>query len=153
NMKDVTPATLLAQAAKTLGGRWQVLYHLSTQESPSAAPVPSGVALKLSLPDVSCQAAASLVAKMAGGRVERDGDLTGQVSLEGTAIPVEEAMDAIARAAKASWRRIYVMRVDALPQALPPRTADPSAAKDPEQSPKPKRKADPKQWSSHPSLT
>lgn len=151
---DVSPAALLSQSAAALGGRWQTLYRLSaTEPAPTTSPVPSGITLKLEMPDVSCHAAASVVARMAGAKVERDGELTGQVSLVGAAMPVEEAMDAIARAANASWRRIYVMRVDALPQAPTTRKAPAPKTDEPEPKAKPKRKPEPKLFSSHPSPT
>jgi hypothetical protein len=152
--KDVSPATLLSKSAAALGGRWQVLYRLSTKEpAPTTEPVPSGISLKLEMPDVSCQAAASMVARMAGAKIERDGTLTGQVALVGAAMPVEEAMDAIAKAAGASWRRIYVMRVDTLPQTPATRSSKTPEPKDEEPKPKPKRKPEPKLFSSHPSPT
>jgi hypothetical protein len=152
NLKEVPAAALLSKAEQLLGGRWQVLYRLSTHGPAPAAAPPSGQVLNLKIPDVSCQAAAAVVARMAGGRVERDGDLTGQVSLVGKAMPVEEAMDTIARAAHATWQRIYVMKVDALPQTLIARTpdADPSKSGDPHHSEKPK--PGPKPWSNHPSM-
>lgn len=156
SVKNVSPATLLSKSAAVLGGRWQVVYRLSTKEpAPAAAPVPSGTTLKLEMPDVSCHAAASLVARMAGAKVERDGSLPGQVSLVGAAMPVEEAMDAIAKAAGASWRRIYVMRVDTLPQAPTTRSARAPAPKNEDAEPKarPKKKPEPKLFSSHPSPT
>jgi hypothetical protein len=152
NLKDVTTAALLAQTAQTLGGRWQVLYRLSTKEPAAPPAAASGLLLKLNLTDVSCQAAASVVARMAGGKVERDGELSGQVSLVGGAMPVEEAMDKIASAAKASWRRIYVIHVDALPSSAA-HTAGNDDSKDPDKNSKPKRKPEPKPWSSHPSPT
>jgi hypothetical protein len=153
NLKEVPAAALMSQAETILGGRWQVLFRLSTH-GPAAAPAPpSGVVLNLKIPDVSCQAAAAVVARMAGGRVEHDGNLTGQVSLVGTAMPVEEAMDTIAQAAHATWQRIYVMKVNALPQTLTARTpdADPSKSDDTQHSTKPK--PGPKAWSNHPSLS
>jgi hypothetical protein len=156
SVKDVSPATLLSQSATALGGRWQVIYRLSTKEpAPTTVPVLSGISLKLEMPDVSCHAASSVVARMAGAKVERDGELTGQVSLVGAAMPVEDAMDAIAKASGASWRRIYVMRVDALPQAPTTRQAraTPDKTDEPEPKAKPKRKPDPKLFSSHPSPT
>jgi hypothetical protein len=153
NLKDVTTAALLAQTAQTLGAKWQVLYRLSTKEPAAAPPVASGLLLKLNLSDVSCQAAASVVARMAGGKLERDGELSGQVSLAGGAMPVEEAMDKIASAAKASWRRIYVIHVDQLPTTSATGTSQNGDANDPEKSRKPKPKPGPQPWSSHPSAT
>jgi hypothetical protein len=152
-MQEVSRAKLLAQAAATLGGRWQIVYRLSTNEATPAQEEPSGQVLCLKLPDVSCQAAAAMIARMAGGRLERDGDLTGQVSLVGEAIPVEEAMNSIAQAAKASWRRIYVMHIDALPEAPRAPGNDPAAGKKPEKPAKPKPKPVPALFSNHPSLT
>jgi hypothetical protein len=152
NVSDVPATVLLSQAETALGGQWKLLYRLSTHD-PAPAPVPpSGVVLDLKLPDVSCQAAAAVVARMAGGRVERDGELTGQLSLVGTAMPVEEAMDAIAHAAHASWRRIYVMQVDALPAKPTAKQpdADPSKSDDTEQHSKPK--PGPGLFSNHPSV-
>src|SRR5712692_8011172 len=151
NLKEVPAAALLSKAEKLLGGRWQVLYRLSTHSPAPASAPPSGQVLNLKIPDVSCRAAAAVVARMAGGRIERDGDLTGQVSLVGTAMPVEEAMDTIARAAHATWQRVYVMKVDALPQTLMARTpdADPSKSDDAHHSTKPE--PGPKLWSNHPS--
>src|SRR5205814_2280865 len=55
NLKDVTTSTLLAETAAKLGGHWQTLYRLSTQEPAAPAAVRSGLTLKLNLPDVSCQ--------------------------------------------------------------------------------------------------
>jgi len=153
NLKEVPASALLSQAEKVLGGQWKTLYRLSTHETASPAPPPSGVVLNLKLPGASCQAAAAVVARMAGGRVERDGDLTGEVSLVGTAMPVEEAMDAIARAANASWRRIYVMKIDALPQALIARSPDPADPKDGDKPRSEKPKRGPTPFSNHPSLT
>src|SRR5947207_1245325 len=69
--KEVTVASLLSQAATVLGGRWDVLYRISTQEPAGTAPPPSGVVLNLKMPDVSCQAGAAVVARMAGGRLDR----------------------------------------------------------------------------------
>src|SRR5688572_4704442 len=61
SLKDVSPATLLSKSATVLGGRWQVVYRLSTTEpAPTSAPVPSGISLKLDMPDVSCHAASSM---------------------------------------------------------------------------------------------
>lgn len=152
-IKDVPAATLLSQAETILGGRWQVVYRLSTRGPATASAAPSGVVLNLNLPEVSCQAGAALVARMAGGRVERDGELSGQVSLVGASMPVEEAMDAIARAAHATWQQIYVMKVDALPQTLVARRpdADPSPSDDTHHAAKPK--PGPKLWSNHASAS
>lgn len=150
NAKDVTAAALLSQAETRLGGRWQVVYHLSTHDPAPPSPPPSGEVLNLSLPDISCQAGAAMVARMAGARFEHDGALAGRVSLVGTAMPVEQAMDTIAHAAHATWRRIYVMKVDALPQtrvAQRPDT-DPSASHDAHQPAK-NDQAGPKLWSNH----
>src|SRR5262249_43883433 len=65
------------------------------------------------------------------------------------AVPVEDAMDTIAKAAKASWRRIYVMKINSLPQTSAPRESnrDPKTAETASH-------ADPKQpalrpWSNH----
>jgi hypothetical protein len=150
-LKEVSPANLLSETATALGSRWQTIYRFSTQEPAAAAPVSSGVQLKLDMPNVSCQAASSVVTRMAGARVERDGDLKGQVALVGAAMPVEEAMDAIARAAGATWRRIYVIQVDALPQTITARTAETPPDKSTDKTPeKPKG---PKAWSNHVSLT
>lgn len=153
NLKEVPATAVLSESEKVLGGQWKTLYRVSTHETASPAPPPSGVVLNLKLPGASCQAAAAVVARMAGGRVERDGDLTGEVSLVGEAMPVEEAMDAIARAANATWRRIYVMTIDALPQtaiARSPDTKDPKDGDKP-RSEKPKRGLTP--FSNHPSAT
>ncbi len=143
---DVPSSALAAQVAATLGGRWQLLYHVSTHEAAGAPVPPAGQVLKLEMPDLSCQAAASIVARMAGGRLERDGELTGQVTLSGAAIPVEEAMDTIAHAAKASWRRVYVLQIDSLPHGTETRVADASTHGDEK---KPKAKPGPKLWGSH----
>jgi hypothetical protein len=153
DLKEVPSSALLSQAEKVLGAQWKVLYHFSTRETASTPMPPSGVVLTANLPGASCQAAAAVVARMAGGRLERDGDLTGEVSLTGTAMPVEEAMDAIARAAKATWRRIYVMKLDALPQTLIARGPDPDPSKtdDPPKSKNTKRGPTP--FSNHPSPT
>jgi hypothetical protein len=129
NVREVPAATLLAKAASALGGRWQVLYRVSTKDPAPAPATPSGVVVTVKMPKVSCQAAAAVVARMAGGRLDRDGELTGQVSLVGEALPVEEAMDTIARASNTTWRRIYVMKVDELPQAPAPGTAEATPAK------------------------
>jgi hypothetical protein len=139
NVRDVPAATLMAKAASVLGGRWQVLYRLSTKDPAPAPAVPSGVVVTVKMPKVSCQAAAAVVARMAGGRLDRDGELTGQVSLVGDALPVEEAMDTIARASNTTWRRIYVMKVDELPQAPAPSTAETKPSK-PETKPAPPEK-------------
>src|SRR5438445_11424962 len=61
NLKEVPASALLSQAETTLGGRWQVLYHLSTREPASPPVPPSGVVLNLKMPNVSCQAAAAVV--------------------------------------------------------------------------------------------
>lgn len=141
NVKEVPVVTLLSQTAAVLGSRWQITYQLSTHDATVAAPpAPSGVVLNLKMVSVSCQAAASVVARMAGGRAERDGELLGQVTLQGDTVPVEEAMDAIARAAGASWRRLYVMKVDALPQVITQRQADPNASRSGETKPSDKHK-------------
>jgi hypothetical protein len=62
-------------------------------------------------------------------------------------------MDAIARAANANWRRIYVMKLDALPQVIAPRTVD--AAASTKQETKPPRKSEPKTrlFANHPTAT
>jgi hypothetical protein len=67
-------------------------------------------------------------------------------------MPVEVAMDAIAQAANATWRRVYVMRVDTMPQTLLARKpeADP---KENEKQPKERPKPGPRLFSSHASLT
>jgi hypothetical protein len=62
-------------------------------------------------------------------------------------------MDAIARAAGVSWRRIYVMQVDALPQTIIPRAPDKSPDKTPEVKPDKEKPKGPKAWSNHISLT
>jgi len=151
-MKEVPAAALLSQAETTLGGRWQVLYRLSTHEA-APQPAPStGVALNLKMTDVSCLAAAAVVARMAGGHLEHDGELSGQVSLVGAAMSVEEAMDTIAQAAHATWRRIYVMKVDSLPQKPTPRSPDADPAKSDDGHPSTAAKG-PKLFSNHPSLS
>jgi hypothetical protein len=151
NLREVPASTLLSQAETALGGHWKILYHVSTRETASTPAPPTGMVLSLKLPSASCLAAAAVVARMAGGRLEREGNLTGEVSLVGEAIPVEEAMDTIARAAKASWRRIYVMKIDALPQTLIARGPDPADPKD--DNHRPKAKPGPTPFSNHPSAT
>jgi hypothetical protein len=152
SLKDVPTSALLSRAETVLGGHWKVLYHVSTREPAAPAAPPSGVVVDLKLPSASCQAAAAVVARMAGGRLDRDGELTGDVSLVGKAMPVEEAMDKIARAANASWRRIYVMKIEALPQTVTARAPDTDDSK-PDTHRSPKAKPGPTPFSNHPSVT
>jgi hypothetical protein len=74
---------------------------------------PTGLTVNVNLTDASCQTAAIIAAKAAGGRLEVPGELTGRVTLVGKEIPVEEAMDKIAKAADVTWRTIYEFKADA----------------------------------------
>jgi hypothetical protein len=114
----------LEHAASAIGATWKRVYVFGKDLGLAPpTPVPTGLTVSLNLNDTPCQAAAAIAAKAAGARMEAEEALTGRVTLSGKEIPVEEAMEKIARAAGATWRTRYVFKLDAtLPAPLPGET-------------------------------
>jgi hypothetical protein len=113
-LEDVSVPEALSRAASMLHGTWKRIFIFAKSTGVVPPPAqPSGLTVNLNLTDASCQTAAIIAVKAAGGRLETPGELTGKVTLVGKDLPVEETMSKIAQAAGMTWRTIYEFKADA----------------------------------------
>jgi hypothetical protein len=126
-LESVPVRDALERAAAAIGATWKRVYVFSKDLGlTTPAPVSTGLTVNLNLADTSCQAAAIIAAKAAGARMEAETELTGRVTLSGKEIPVEEAMERIAKAAGATWRTRYLFKLDATLPVPPPDETKPA---------------------------
>jgi len=103
--------------AAALYGSWHCIYTMSAGATPvnSRRPVSLGRTVTASLDGVSARTALALIARGGGATVELVGELPQRVKLELKEMPVEQALDEIARQAGANWSVIYVLKVGSAP--------------------------------------
>jgi hypothetical protein len=117
-LEGATVLQALDRAAAVLHGTWKRLFIFTKTGGLVPPPAqPTGLTVSLSLTDTNCQTAAIIAAKAAGGRMEAEGELPGRVTLVGKDLPVEEAMNKIAKAAGMTWRTVYLFKAADLPAA------------------------------------
>lgn len=120
-LENATVREALDRAATAMSGSWKRVYSFTKGGGLKLPPpVPTGLTVSLNLSDASCQTAAIIAAKAAGATVEGAADLTGRVTLVAKDLPVEAVMERIATEAGATWRAIYVFKLDAA-VPVPPR--------------------------------
>jgi hypothetical protein len=114
-LEDATVPQAMARAASTFRGTWKRVFVFTKALGLVPPPAqPTGLTVSVNLTDASCQTAAIIAAKAAGGRLETPGELTGRVTLVGKDLPVEEAMEKIAKAAGMTWRTVYEFKAEAV---------------------------------------
>jgi hypothetical protein len=129
---ELPATTVLDQVAAAVKGKWERIYRLSRTDAPlQTHPLQTGSKLTLRLEKIPCATAASIVARMAGAKIEADGEIEGDVTLSGVDLPVEEALDTIAKAAGMVWRPVYVVHGSYAAPTSPVAAKTPGAAASP----------------------
>jgi hypothetical protein len=129
SVTELPVAAVLDQVSAAVKGKWERAYRLSRNETAgAAAPVRTGLKVTLRLENLPCATVAAIVARMSGARIEADGEIEGTVTISGADMPVEEAMDAIARAAGMTWRPVYVIHGHYVPPSAPISPGAPEAS-------------------------
>jgi hypothetical protein len=120
-LHGVSGRAALDAVAVAVRGTWKPAYSLTEGVSPSAArpPVTVGRTVTADLTGVSARTALSLVARGAGGSVEMVSELPQPVTLKVEAMPVEQALDEIARQVGGNWSATYVIRPGTAPAPKP----------------------------------
>jgi hypothetical protein len=122
DLQGVAPRAALDAAATALNGSWRPIYSMSAgaTNTVSRRPVPLGRTVTASMDGVSARTALSLVARGGGATVEMVGELSQRVKLDLKEIPVEQALDEIARQAGANWSVIYLLKAGTAAAASSP---------------------------------
>ena len=117
DLQGVAPRAALDALAAALYGSWRTIYTMSAGGTTTASrhPVPLGRTVTASLDNVSARTALALIARGGGATVEMVGDLPQRVKLDLQEMPVERALDEIARQAGATWSVIYVLKAGTAP--------------------------------------
>jgi hypothetical protein len=127
---DLAGATVhaaLDAVAGAVSGTWRPVYRVTAgAASPAAArPVPLGRQVNAILANVSARAAFALVARAGGGTLELPPDLDQRVNLVANDLPVEQALDELAKQTGAAWSVTYLLKPGVI---LPSPRPQPSAA-------------------------
>jgi hypothetical protein len=125
DLQGVPARAALAAVAQALHGSWRPVYAMSPGAATTGArrPVALGRVVTASLDGVSARTALSLVARGAGGTVEMVAELPQRVTLHAKDMPVEQALDEVAKQAGATWSVSYVIKAGAAPP--PPASTPP----------------------------
>ena len=126
DLEGSTPHAALDAVAGALYGTWRPVYSVTAGAAPGGAPrpIPLGRKVTANLAGVSAHAAFSLVARAGGGTLELPADLDKNVTLVATDMPVEQALDELAKQAGAAWSVTYVIQ----PGIAPPKPTQPAPA-------------------------
>jgi hypothetical protein len=131
-LTDLPVKVALDKVASIAGGKWERVYRFTKKEAADATPVgpmaASGLTVTLRLADAECATAAAVLARMTEARVESDGKIEGTVTLSGQEMPLEEALDTVARAAGMAWHTVYVIQGKYAPAAKPATVAKPKSS-------------------------
>jgi len=124
DLQGVAPRAALDALATALYGSWHCIYTMSARGTTVASrrPVPLGRTVTASLDGVSARTALTLIARGGGATVEMVGELPQRVKLDLKEMPVEQALDVIARQAGANWSVIYVLKAGSAPLTPSSRT-------------------------------
>jgi hypothetical protein len=143
-LRGVSGRAALDAIASAIHGTWRPIYIFMAGTAPGGArrPVPIGRTVTASLSGVSARTALSLVARGAGGSVEMQGELPQNVSLKADGMPVEQALDEIARQVGGAWTVTYVIHPGTTPATAasttaPPRGSAPNSQGSPERTTRP----------------
>jgi hypothetical protein len=132
DLTGVTAHAALDAVARALYGTWRPVYSVSAGAAPAGAPhpVPLGRKVTANLTNVSAHAAFALVARAGGGTLELPPGLDKNLSLVANDLPVEQALDELAKQAGAAWSVTYLFK----PGVAPPSPTRPQPAPAPTRS-------------------
>lgn len=125
DLEGMPARAALDAVAGALHGSWRSVYTITPGAAPAGtpAPVPLGRKVTASLDEVSAHAAFALVARAAGGTLEMPPDLTTPVTLDAKQMPVEQALDTLAKQTATRWSVTYFFKPGVAPPPPAPRTA------------------------------
>lgn len=111
DLAGATARGALDAVARALYGTWHPVYTVTAgvTAGDGPRPLPLGRTVTANLTDVSARAAFALVARAGGGTLELPSGIDKSLSLVARDLPVETALDELAKQAGASWSVTYLL--------------------------------------------